>query len=179
MKVLSIEPTPNPNAKKFFVNQPLARGGVRQFDNVEAGKSDPLAKEIFSLPGVKSVFYTGQFVTVGKSDAPPWADLEAKVSSILEKFDPSKLHPGAPSSDGGPLGDELLDRINQVLDENVRPALEGDGGGLEILGLNGYMLTIHYQGACGGCPSASQGTMMAIENLLKAMVDPRIQVISD
>jgi len=72
----------------------------------------------------------------------------------------------------------LLDRINQVLDEKVRPGLAGDGGGLEIIGLNDKKLLIRYQGACGSCPSSIGGTMMAIEYMLKEDVDPEIEVIS-
>ena len=72
----------------------------------------------------------------------------------------------------------LLEKINAVLDEKVRPALAGDGGGLNIIGLDGLTLKIHYQGACGSCPSSTTGTMMAIQNMLKKEVDPGIQVVS-
>jgi Fe-S cluster biogenesis protein NfuA len=72
----------------------------------------------------------------------------------------------------------LLDRINQVLDEKVRPGLAGDGGGLEIIGLDDKKLLIRYQGACGSCPSSIGGTMMAIEYMLKEDVDPEIEVVS-
>ena len=72
----------------------------------------------------------------------------------------------------------LLDRINQVLDEKVRPGLAGDGGGLEIIGLDDKKLLIRYQGACGSCPSSIGGTMMAIEYMLKEDVDPDIEVTS-
>ncbi|HIO70018.1 MAG TPA: NifU family protein, partial [Nitrospirales bacterium] len=71
----------------------------------------------------------------------------------------------------------LLEKINAVLDEKVRPALAGDGGGLNILGLDGLTLKIHYQGACGSCPSSTAGTMMAIQNVLKKEVDEGIQVV--
>ncbi|MFZ1519381.1 MAG: NifU family protein, partial [Ignavibacteriaceae bacterium] len=58
-----------------------------------------------------------------------------------------------------------------------RPALAGDGGGLEVLGLDGYTVKIRYQGACGSCPSSISGTLMAIEGLLKRDVNPAINVI--
>ncbi|MBO0723520.1 MAG: NifU family protein, partial [Blastocatellia bacterium] len=72
----------------------------------------------------------------------------------------------------------LLDRINEVFDERIRPGLAGDGGGLEIIGLEGKRLLIRYQGACGSCPSAIGGTLMAIEHMLKDEVDPEIELIS-
>ncbi|MFA6025614.1 MAG: NifU family protein [Ignavibacteriaceae bacterium] len=73
---------------------------------------------------------------------------------------------------------ELLKKINEVLNQKVRPALANDGGGLEVLGLNGVTLKVRYQGACGSCPSSISGTLRAIENLLKKEVNPVIEVIS-
>ena len=182
MNIVNVEPTPNPNSLKFNVSDMLSSNGVRQFDNHKSGQSDPLAKTLFSIEGVNAVFYASQFVTVSKTDDASWKTLENKVSETLQKFDPSQLKAGPQTGrkegPNAPSENELLDKINQVIDENVRPPLEADGGGLAILSLDGYVLTIHYQGACGGCPSAAQGTMMAIQNLLRAMVDPRIQVVS-
>jgi Fe-S cluster biogenesis protein NfuA len=37
---------------------------------------------------------------------------------------------------------------------------------------------IHYQGACGSCPSSISGTLYAIENMLREEVDPEIEVVS-
>ena len=72
-----------------------------------------------------------------------------------------------------------MKQINAILDQRVRPALAGDGGGLEVTGLEGNILKIRYQGACGTCPSAIRGTLVAIENLLKREVNPAIEVVSD
>ena len=64
-----------------------------------------------------------------------------------------------------------------MLDEQVRPYLLADGGGLKVLGLEHNRLKVHYQGACGTCPTATTGTLYAIESMVKR-VDPEIQVIS-
>ena len=72
-----------------------------------------------------------------------------------------------------------IEKINEILDHRVRPALAGDGGGLLVKGLDGYTLKVSYQGACGSCPSSIRGTLVAIENLLKREVNPSIEVISD
>ena len=63
-----------------------------------------------------------------------------------------------------------------MLDDRVRPALAGDGGGLQVLGLDGKSLVIRYQGACGSCPSSTSGTMMAIQNLLQTEIDDELVV---
>ncbi|MDX1638150.1 MAG: NifU family protein, partial [Balneolaceae bacterium] len=73
--------------------------------------------------------------------------------------------------------DPRLVQINEMLDEQVRPYLLADGGGLKILGLDGNRLKVHYQGACGTCPTATSGTLYAIESMVKR-IDPEIEVVS-
>src|SRR5262249_59102885 len=74
--------------------------------------------------------------------------------------------------------DPRLLKINEILDEKVRPYLMGDGGYLEIISLKDHTLSIRYQGACGSCPSSLTGTLMAIESMLKEQVDPELEVVA-
>jgi Fe-S cluster biogenesis protein NfuA len=76
-----------------------------------------------------------------------------------------------------PEDQERLDRINELLDEQVRPYLQGDGGDLYVLGLEGNVLSVHYQGACGSCPSSLSGTLAGIENLVKS-IEPDLEVVA-
>jgi Fe-S cluster biogenesis protein NfuA len=72
---------------------------------------------------------------------------------------------------------ERLDKINAILDEQVRPYLQGDGGDLHVIGLEGNRLMVHYQGACGSCPSSISGTLTGIENLVR-QIEPDIEVVA-
>src|ERR671939_531985 len=74
--------------------------------------------------------------------------------------------------------DPLVARINEMLDERIRPYVASDGGWLEVLSLDEHTLTIHYQGACGSCPSSLSGTLMAIENMIRQEIDPDIEVVA-
>ena len=67
--------------------------------------------------------------------------------------------------------------INGLLDEQIRPYLQGDGGDLHVLALEGNRLTVHYQGACGSCPSSMSGTLVSIEQLLKT-IEPDLEVVA-
>lgn len=177
VKVVSVVETPNPDALKFMVDQPLVEGSSRSFDSPASAKEDALASSLFSLGPLYSVFYMDRFVTVTKPPTMDWSTLQGQVVETIEaKAKPAETKAAAaaaPGSDG-----DVMNRINQVLDENVRPALAGDGGGLEIIGYSEGVLTVHYQGACGSCPSSTSGTLFAIQNLLQRLVDPRIQVVS-
>lgn len=66
--------------------------------------------------------------------------------------------------------------INEALSEQVFMALEMDGGGMEIMDIEGTDVLIRYYGACGNCPISESGTLIFIQNTLQQKVDPRIQV---
>ncbi|MFN3429288.1 MAG: NifU family protein [Candidatus Sericytochromatia bacterium] len=178
MKVMNFEPTPNPNAMKFNVDGKLIEGGSRSYDTPSAADGDVLATSLFALGKINSVFYMPGFVTVNKLPDADWASLAPAIARTIETT--TEAHPAATgaSAAGTGSGDELLEKINQVLDNQIRPALAGDGGGLEVVSLEGKKLVIRYQGACGSCPSSISGTLMAIENLLQAEVDGNLTVVA-
>jgi Fe-S cluster biogenesis protein NfuA len=72
---------------------------------------------------------------------------------------------------------ERLELISELLDQRIRPSLQADGGDLHVVGLSGNYLSIHYQGACGSCPSSISGTLAAIENLVRT-IEPELAVVS-
>ena len=178
-KIADIEYTPNPNAVKFILKEPITNGASRSFQNMESAQEDSLAAALFDVGNVTSVFYMDRFITVNKEDEVSWEEMLKKLAEPIRSAPSVAEAPAQTPAPSYTLGDNpLLDRINQVLDEKVRPGLAGDGGGLEIIGLNDKKLLISYQGACGSCPSSIGGTMMAIEYMLKEDVDPEIEVIS-
>ena len=67
--------------------------------------------------------------------------------------------------------------IEKVLDEKVRDFLARDGGGLEVMGIDGDKVHVAYQGACGGCPSSTAGTLRFIESTLTLALNHPIEVI--
>jgi len=178
-KIADIEYTPNPNAVKFILREPITSGASRSFQSAESAQADPLAAALFDVGNVTSVFYMDRFITVNKEDEVSWEEMLKKLAEPIRSAASVSDQPAQGQAPIYTPGDHpLLDRINQVLDEKVRPGLAGDGGGLEIIGLNDKKLLISYQGACGSCPSSIGGTMMAIEYMLKEDVDPEIEVIS-
>ena len=184
MKVSSIQPTPNPNAFKFLVDRPLAKPGQSlAYAKPEQARSDVLAQGLFAIPGIETLFFCDNFVTVSMTPQADWRAVAEQVTRLLESHivDTAAEPAAAPSDD--PLatlpkgGDpEMMARINTLLDDRVRPALAGDGGGLQVLGLEGKTLTIRYQGACGSCPSSTAGTLMAIQRLLQSEIDEELVV---
>ena len=146
-------------------------------------KDDLLAKALFDVGNVVSVFYMDKMITVEKDDEGDWDDLLPTLAVPIRAAEAVNLPAAAAAAVGGAIAaatsdDPRLIKINDILDEKVRPALMGDGGYLEIMGLKEHTLSIRYQGACGSCPSSLTGTLMAIEGMLKAEVDPELEVIA-
>jgi NFU1 iron-sulfur cluster scaffold homolog, mitochondrial len=180
LQVQDVDLTPNPQALKFIINEKLLKKGTRNYKNKEEALNDPLAKGIFEISGVVSVFYMDKFITIEKEAGTAWGQIQKPFVEFISNFNKSLI----PAEEDAPQlssqeETELLTKINEILDSRVRPALAGDGGGLEVKGLEGYTLKIKYQGACGSCPSAIRGTLSAIENLLRREVSPDIEVIPD
>jgi len=178
LQVVDVELTPNPHALKFVISDRLLRFETRQFNNKEEAVNDPLAKNIFDLPGIVSVFYMDKFITIEKTQDTDWGKIQRPLVNMLARFEkssiPAEQEPEGMDADSS----EMLKRINDILNQKVRPALAHDGGGLEVLGFEGYTLRVRYQGACGSCPSAISGTLNAIESLLKKDISPALQVIA-
>lgn len=183
-KIAEIEYTPNPNAVKFILKEPVAQGFPRSFPDAAIAEVDPLAKALFAVGHVVSVFMQDRFLTVTKDEGIGWAELLPKLAPPIRQA-ASAASPAPEAAGGEPralpaydANDEVLQKVQKVLEETIMPALSADGGGLEIMGRADKQIMIRYQGACSSCPAGLTGTLMAIEGILKAEVDPEIVVIT-
>src|SRR5918995_3744521 len=74
-KISDIEETPNPNAVKFILREPVSNGVARQYGSADLAVNDPLAKSLFDVGHVVSVFYMDRMITVEKDDEGDWDEL--------------------------------------------------------------------------------------------------------
>src|SRR5258705_10410306 len=182
-KISDIEETPNPNAVKFILREAVSNGTVHQYGSAAEAEGDPIAKSLFDVGHVVSVFYMDRMITVEKDDEGDWDDMLPALAVPIRAAEAVNSSAAVAAAVGGSIAavtsdDPRLARINEILDDKVRPALMGDGGYLEGLGLTDHTLSIRYQGACGSCPSSLTGTLMAIEGMLKQEVDPELEVVA-
>lgn len=185
-KIADIQETPNPNAVKFILKEPVSWGTSHSFKTADSAVDDPLAKSIFDVGEVVSVFYMDKMITVEKTDDAEWDEVLPALAVPIRAAEPVvvKAQPKtAAAAVGGAIGaaaddDPKYREIEALLDERIRPYLAGDGGWLEIVDLADNQLSIRYEGACGSCPSSLTGTLMAIENMIKEEIDPEISVVA-
>lgn len=186
-KIADIQETPNPNAVKFILKEPVSHGTTHSFKSAEDGAADALARSLFEVGDVVSVFYMDKMITVEKTDEAEWDELLPTIAVPIRAAEAVSSSngnaKGAAAAVGGAIAaaasdDPKLAQINELLDERIRPYLAGDGGWLEVLELEDNTLKIRYEGACGSCPSSLTGTLMAIENMIKDEIDPEISVVA-
>ncbi|KXJ99003.1 MAG: thioredoxin-like protein [Acidobacteria bacterium OLB17] len=190
-KIADIQETPNPNAVKFILREPVSYGTSHSFPTAESAVDDKFAKSIFDVGNVVSVFYMDKMVTVEKTDDSEWDEVLPEMAVPIRAAEAVATGPSNGNGNGhaaGKIGgaiaaansddDPKLREIQALLDEKILPYLAGDGGWMEILSLNGSELKIRYQGSCGSCPSSISGTLAAIENMLREEIDPEIEVIA-
>jgi len=185
-KIAEIEPTPNANAMKFVLKEPVTWGISRSYENAAQAQDDPLAASLFDIEHVTSVFYVDHWITVTQDGQADWQELMRKLAIPIREAPSADAQTAqlvaqaGSTTDTGNMSDadkERLEKINAILDEQVRPYLQGDGGDLHVLGLEGNKLSVHYQGACGSCPSSISGTLTGIENLVR-QIEPEIEVVA-
>ena len=191
-KIAEIEATPNPNAMKFILKEPLTWGISRSYDTADRARDDPLAAALFAIEHVTNVFYVDHWITVTQDGKAHWPELLRELAVPIrdapsahqqsaELIGSNSDEPdGVAAFDESKLSTaerEKLEAIQQLLDERVRPYLQGDGGDLYVLGFEDNVLKVHYQGACGSCPSSISGTLAGLEGLVQ-QIDPQIEVVA-
>ena len=71
--------------------------------------------------------------------------------------------------------EELTKKITDRLEE-LRSCLQADGGDLEIVNIEGKTVQLRLRGACGHCPHAAMTIKGGLERILKAEIDPEIEI---
>ena len=190
-RIVRVQPTPNPDAFQFILNGKVIGDGTITFDSPEDAVNDILAKALFGIFGIQSIYLKENFVTITKSNTVGWHTLMEKTGHTLEEHlsfyekgdEPEHaedIHPILEAFKKEDFFNYDRDRqtevVNALLDVSIRPALSNDGGGINILAIEGKQIKIHYQGACGSCPSSTTGTLQYIEQFLQEAIHPELEV---
>ena len=190
-RIVRVQPTPNPDAFQFILNGKVIGDGTKTFDSPEDSVDDILAKALFGIFGIQSIYLKENFVTITKSNTVGWHTLMEKTGHTLEEHlsfyekgdEPEHaedIHPVLEAFKKEDFFNYDRDRqtevVNALLDVSIRPALANDGGGINILAIEGKKIKIHYQGACGSCPSSTTGTLQYIEQFLQEAIHPELEV---
>ena len=176
---MMVQSTPNPNALKFILNVPLKTDGNVTYKSASDCGDNLLAASILSIGNVREVYFFDNYITVTQDGNADWDELEDQIKkAILENIgdhDPNFKAEEKKQVRIAPASPEIS-KVEEILDRTIRPALQMDGGDLQVVGLDGNILSVVYQGACGSCPSSAMGTLKAIENILRDEYNPEMVV---
>jgi len=182
-----VQMTPNPNALKFIIDKDVISEGKITYSSISEATT-PLSALLFALNGIKQIHFFENVITVTKWPHEDWADLEDKVKEVIENQMPEhdsnieavvskSSNKSKKKTDLTEVSSEYL-ALNAVFDSMIRPALQRDGGDIDIVDISENMVTVSYQGACNSCPSASIGTLQYIKAIVNEY-DPNLDVQLD
>lgn len=81
-----VERTPNPNALKFTLNREVWSGRARTVSDRDEAFGLPLAARLLAIPGVKSLFFLRDFITVTRDAGADWGTLADAVEQSIQQF---------------------------------------------------------------------------------------------
>jgi Fe-S cluster biogenesis protein NfuA len=173
------ERTPNPNSIKWVLSRPVVEGVAgASFREPAPPEVSPLAARLFAVAGVEGVFLGANFVTVTKVADAEWTDLAQPVVEAIKAWADAAetaLGPAYRAPDAGEAG-AVVARIQQILEEEIRPYVAMDGGEITFAGFRDGVVEVYLQGACSGCPSSTVTLKMGIESRLKEEI-PEVQEV--
>ncbi len=177
--MVEIEHTPNPDTLKFLPGKKVSEVGPIEFLKNDKSIKVSLANKILSLEGTVMVFFGENFITVKKEKDLNWEDMKHGIISEINDYY-SKGNEVVVSkdlklakilseskSDTNPVeSNALINKINEVLDSKIRPAVARDGGDITFKSFKDGIVTVELKGSCSGCPSSIMTLKQGVQNLL-------------
>lgn len=168
--------TPNPDAIKFLCHRHIS-AQPKTFIKEQDCQGSELARNLFSLEGVKIVFFGEDFITITKSAEGNWTKLQGEVTLLLDQHFASATTLNEPCAKE-PQNEltEIEKEILEVLNQYIKPAIELDGGSLIYRSFKEGVVKISLVGACQGCPSSAMTLKNGVQNTLQYYVPEVIAV---
>ncbi|WBW71680.1 mitochondrial [4Fe-4S] cluster transfer protein Nfu1 [Schizosaccharomyces osmophilus] len=182
------EETPNENAIKFLPGLDILPPtiGTLEYMRSQEFNNSPLAEKLFGIPGVKSIFYGRDFITVSKDESQSWSRLKPEVfSTIMEHLSNGEtVLSGDPLN--GPSDTQILESdsqivamIKELLETSIRPSIQEDGGDVEFRGFDEEtgMVSLKLRGACRSCSSSAVTLKSGIQQMLNHYI-PEVREVN-
>ena len=177
--IIETEHTPNPDTLKFLHGKKVSEVGPIEFLKNDKSIEVSLANKILSLEGTVMVFFGEDFITVKKEKDLNWNDLKHGIISEINDYYSkgndvvvgkdlrlAKILSKSASDSASVKSNEIVDKINEVLDSKIRPAVAKDGGDITFKSFVNGVVTVELKGSCSGCPSSIMTLKQGVQNLL-------------
>jgi len=173
--MIQTEITPNPDSLKFLSEKTISAIGTEEFQKTkESEVSIPFVKELLNFKGVELILLSEKFLSVKKTKEVSWNELKPMVISHLNDYFEKNNEPILKNKQNTPKNaennDETVNKIIEVLDTKIRPAVARDGGDIKFKSFEEGVVKVELQGSCSGCPSSLMTLKQGVQNLLKHYV---------
>ena len=173
--MIQTEATPNPDSLKFLSEKTISAIGTEEFQKAkEKEVSIPFVKELLNFKGVELILLSEKFLSVKKTKEVSWNELKPMVISHLNDYFEKNNEPILNDKQNTPINadnnDETVNKIIEVLDTKIRPAVARDGGDIKFKSFKDGVVKVELQGSCSGCPSSLMTLKQGVQNLLKHYV---------
>jgi Fe-S cluster biogenesis protein NfuA len=165
--------TPNPLFLQFFPGVPLLKEGTLDFPAPRSAQKYPLAQRLFQIEGITRVFFSKDYVSIGKVDNLDWSIIKPLVFEVLMSHLSSgdEIYEVEPSQDTVILETDSADLalLKEIIDLRIRPFLRDDGGDVRLVHfdeVSGEVL-LEMRGSCSGCPSSAITLKNGMEKMIK------------
>lgn len=188
---IQTQPTPNAHAVMFMPGREVMPGGrgTADYPSVRAAATSPLARKLFGINGVRSVFFGSDFVTITKDDPVDWSVLRPEIFEIIMEFftngsESVVLQDGEAVTNPDTIitddDDEIVAMIKELLETRVKPAVAEDGGSILYRGFepDTGVVQLELQGACSTCSSSSITLKSGVENMLRHYI-PEVKAVQE
>ncbi|XP_049544202.1 NFU1 iron-sulfur cluster scaffold homolog, mitochondrial-like [Anopheles darlingi] len=179
---IQTQDTPNPHSLKFLPGVTvLDAGQTMDFPNVSSAQCSPLAKLLFRIEGVRSVFFGADFVTISKVEDAEWSIIKPETFAVIMDFFASGLPvvTGANPNNSTQINeddDETVQMIKELLDTRIRPTVQEDGGDIIFMGFDDGVVKLKMQGSCSSCPSSIVTLKNGVQNMLQFYIPEVVSV---
>ena len=171
--MVKTEETPNPDTLKFLPGKKVSEIGPVEFLKKDKNIKVSLANKILSLNGTLMVFFGEDFITVKKEKNLNWNDLKYGIISEINDYYSKgndvvvkKVFDKSAENAKSQESDEVVNKIKEVLDVKIRPAVAKDGGDIAFKSFKDGIVIVELKGSCSGCPSSIMTLKQGVQNLL-------------
>ena len=178
--MIQTEHTPNPDTIKFLPGKKVSDVGPIEFLKTDKTIKIPLVNKILTLKGTTMVFFGEDFITVKKEKDLNWEDLKHGIISEINDYyskgnddvvvgkdlSLAKILSKSDSNSKPVQSNEIINKINEVLDSKIRPAVARDGGDIIFKSFKDGVVAVELKGSCSGCPSSIMTLKQGVQNLL-------------
>jgi Fe-S cluster biogenesis protein NfuA len=194
------EMTPNPNTMKFVADHMLVESGavVEFLSLAEAKGFSTFAEALFNFPFVTRIFIAQNFVTVYKNEMVDWSDVSLELREFIREWlaeneeavqklpEQEEIQVNSDSTKtkttniAPVINTEMDQKIVDLINEYVQPAVEQDGGAIHFQSYNedNGQVTVVLKGSCSGCPSSTATLKGGVETLLKNHIPEINEVVA-